>query len=114
MKKKKSKNIKFYYTVMIVSLIFSIFNLSITNYLLFTILYLLIKILDNIDILNVKEEKDTFTNDDVNISENQTTTYDFVVDTKENKKDMSIKDDENINENQTTIYDFIGGNYEDK
>lgn len=114
MKKKKSKNIKFYYTVMIISLIFSLFNLSITNYLLFTILYLLIKILDNIDILNVKEEKDTFTNDDVNIPENQTTTYDFVVDTKENKKDMSIKDDENINENQTTIYDFIGGNYEDK
>lgn len=96
MKKKKSKNIKFYYTAMIVSLIFALFNLSITNYLLFTILYLLIKILDNIDILNSKEDKST--------NENETTTYDFVVDTKENKKD-----NENINENQTTIYDFIGG-----
>lgn len=101
MKKKKSKNIKFYYTVMIISLIFSLFNLSITNYLLFTILYLLIKILDNIDILNAKEDKST--------NENEITTYDFVVDTKENKKD-----NENINENQTTIYDFIGGDYEDK
>ncbi len=86
MKKKKTNNQKFYYIVLIISIIFTLFDVSPITYLLFTTIYLLTKVLDKLDVLY----------------------------TKEHEKDFSVMYNDFVDENQTTIYDFIGVKNEDK